>query len=209
MSKAIVSIGVGTHERLLDIAWPSYEGFAKRHGWDLYRARNIGKARPIPWYKVRALIDLLQNYNEVLFVGADTLVVDGREDLTAPEWAWQAMVEHKTGDGLIPNTDVWLCRKPMIPVLEEVWKNTKWVMHGWWEQASLMDLMGYHVHQPVYLELGTELYRNTYFLDQGWNVHKWHKPPAEHPRIPHATMYDDRVQMMRIWAAQAEEWLNE
>ena len=145
----------------------------------------------------------------MLFLGADTIIVDGREDLTAPPEALQALVQHHTGDGLVPNTDVWLCRKAMLPWLERVWNNTKWLMHGWWEQASLMDLMGFHVEQPTYLQIGTELYQQTYFLDQSWNVHKWHKPQSEHPRIQHATMWPDRVAIMQEWAREADGWLNE
>ena len=121
--------------------------------------------------------------------------------MTAPPEYWQAMVRHHTDDGEVPNTDVWLCRKPMIPILEEVWGMTKWLMHGWWEQAALLELMGYTVYAPC-RELGnpTDLYNKTYFLDNGWNVHKWDKPQPEHPRIQHATMYPDRVKVMWEWA---------
>lgn len=209
MSKAIVSYAVGLHEQLLDIAWPSFVGFARRHGWDLYRASKHGKDRPPAWYKLQAILGLLPNYDEVLLLDADTIIVDGREDLTAPEWAWQAMVRHRTGDGDVPNTGVWLCRKPMLPVIEAAWNNTKWLMHGWWEQAALLDLMGYHVEAPCHQVTNTELYQKTYFLDPSWNVHKWHEPAAERHRIQHATMWPDRVAVMQEWAREADGWLNE
>ena len=210
MKRAIVSFGTNKHAELLDISFPTFKAFGDRHGWDVYRADNIGAGRPAPWYKVRALINLLNSgYDEALFLGADTIIVDGREDLRADDWAWQALVQHHTGDGLVPNTDVWLCRKEMLPWLDKVWNNLRWLMHGWWEQASLMDLMGFHVEQPTYLKIGTELYMSTYFLDQSWNVHKWHKPPCEHPRIQHATMWPDRVAIMQEWRREADGWMNE
>jgi hypothetical protein len=97
----------------------------------------------------------------------------------------------------------------MIPVIERAWNNTKWLMHGWWEQAALLDLMGYHVEAPCHLVTNTELYQKTYFLDQSWNVHKWHEPAAEHPRIQHATMWPDRVAVMQEWVREADRWMNE
>ena len=98
----------------------------------------------------------------------------------------------------------------MIPWLDKIWANDKWLNHGWWEQASLLDYMGYHVQQPTHLELPTELFHRTYFLDNGWNVHRWDKKQPEHPRIQHATMWPDRVAIMKEWAEQARQgWMNE
>lgn len=211
MSKAIVSIGAGNlHKQLLDIAFPSFQAFSKKWGWDIYRCDEVSKSRPAPWYKVQALLDLLPTYDEVLFLGADTLIIDGSNDLTAPDIAWQALVEHHTGDGYVPNTDVWLCRVEMISVLEQIWKMDQWLMHGWWEQAALLELMGYKVHQPTRL-LGkpTELYDRTYFLSHSWNAHKWDQPQPDHIFIQHSTMYPDRVAIMKEWAIQAQVWIDE
>ena len=209
MSKAIVTFGVGKHARLLEIALVTFKAFADRHGWDLYQAKNIGQSRPAPWYKLPSIKELLEDYDEVLWLGADLVIVDGREDLTAPPDAWQAMVAHHTGDGEVPNTEVWLCRKAMIPVLDEAWKLESWLMHGWWEQAAIMDLMGYQVRYPAHLVEETPLYINTHFLEHGWNMHCWDRPIPEHPRIQHATMYDDRECTMTEWVKQAEGWMNE
>ena len=209
MSRALVSFGVGKHKEMLDIAFPSFKAFADRHGWDIYRCDEVGKARPAPWYKVPVILELLDNYDEVLFLGADTVIVDGREDMVVPPESWQALVEHHTGDGCVPNTDVWFCRKPMIPVLNQIWDMEKWLMHGWWEQAALLELMGYNVWQPTrYLGEPTEVYNYTYFLNNSWNVHKWDKPQPEHPRIQHATMYPDRIAVMTEWAKEAQGWMN-
>lgn len=209
MSRAIVSVGAGKkHKEMLDIAFPSFKAFADLHGWDVYRCDEIGSARPAPWYKVPVILELLESYDEVLFLGADTLIVDGREDMTVPPEAWQALVEHHTGDGCVPNTDVWLCRKPMIPVLKQIWEMEQWLMHGWWEQAALLELMGYNVWQPTrYLGNPTELYDRTYFLDNAWNVHKWDKPQPEHPKIQHATMYPNRIEVMTGWEKEAQGWM--
>jgi hypothetical protein len=206
-ARAIVTFGTGKYAELLEIALPSFKAFAARHGYDLLRPSAIGTERPAPWYKIRALQKALETYDEVLFIGADCVIVDPSDDIEVPGDAWQGLVRHHTGDGDVPNTEFWLCRKAMLPELERVWGLTQWLHHGWWEQAALLELMGYHVIQPTRLIAPTELYERTHFLDAGWNVHKWDQPQPTHPRVQHATMWPDRAAIMREWAKQAEEWI--
>lgn len=212
--KAIVTFGVGTHAELLKIALPSYREFARRHGYDFYVLESIGRSRPAPWYKVRCLQELLKSYEIGVFFGCDMVVVDGREDIYIPGdfFYYQALVAHNTGDGHVPNTDMWMCWQPMLPWLEKVWALDKYLMHGWWEQAALLELMGYAPDiRPTYCrDTNNELYRNTYWLDHAWNVHLWDRPQPGHPRIQHATMYPDRAAIMRQWAEEAERgWMSE
>lgn len=217
MKRAIVTFGTGTHAELLKIATPSYKAFAHLHGYDFYIADQIGKARPAPWYKVQCLMELLDSgYDMAAFFGCDMVVTDGREDFDLPnnyDFVFlQAMVAHQTGDGHVPNTDMWIVYKPMRPWLDKVWALDKYTMHGWWEQAALMELMGYLPDiRPTYCrDKGNELYKATYWLDPGWNVHTWDSNKAERPRIMHATMYPDRAAVMRQWAQQAAEgWMSE
>jgi hypothetical protein len=130
------------------------------------------------------------------------------DDCVVPAEAWQALVTHDTHCGQVPNTDVWLVRRPMVPVLERVWSMTQYLHHGWWEQAALMDLMGYQVGPPAKLMVQRELYVNTFPLHASWNVHLWDRPQPDVRRIEHATMHPDRVSVMRGWAEQAKayEW---
>jgi hypothetical protein len=144
----------------------------------------------------------LKDYDEVLWLDSDMVIVDPSEDLDVPADAWQALVEHHTGDGDVPNCGMWLARKPMIPVLQEVWDSVEFLNHGWWEQAAMHKLLGYE-GRPVQHVTETELYQHTHFLDNGWNCHLWDQPPAEHPRILHATMFPDRVAAMTEWAGMA------
>lgn len=217
MKKAIVTFGTGTHARYLEIATPSYKAFAHLHGYDFFVADQIGKARPAPWYKVRCLQELLSSgYDVAAFFGCDMVVVDGREDFELPnnyDFVFsQAMVAHNTGDGHIPNTDMWIVYKPMQRWLEKCWALDKYVMHGWWEQAALMELMSYEPDvRPTYCrDTRNELYQATYWLDNSWNVHLWDRVQPDHPRIQHATMWPDRVKIMTQWAEEAQRgWMSE
>lgn len=212
MSKALLTFGTGPHAEYLGIARVSFKAYAKRHGYDYFEAQNIGTARPAPWYKVKGLIGLLRSgYDDVIFIGADLVIVDGREDVLdqVQADAWQAMVAHHTADGIVPNTDMWIVRQPMIGYLEEVWQQQQYLYHGWWEQAALLHLMGYQLAQPCQQVRATVLADHTQFIDAAWNVHLWDRPIPQHPRFQHATMWPDRAQIMREWARQAEGWINE
>jgi hypothetical protein len=207
MSKALVTFAVGAHIQLLDIARPSYQAWAKRHGWEYIEPVPFLTKRPPAWYKIPLMRWALEDFDEVLFIGADLVIVDGREDISVPPEYWQAMVRHTTGDGDVPNDDFWFVRRPMKPILDKIWTMTQWVNHGWWEQAALLDLMGYHVIQPTHLIEPTKLYNKTYWLDPEWNVHRWHRPQPDNPKIQHATMWQDRGEIMRKWAEQAKGWM--
>lgn len=204
MTKAFVTLAVGPHEELLDIALPSFEEFCDRHGYDLLIADPVDCDRPPSWWKVPALKAALAEYNEAFFVGADVVIVDPTDDVPIASDAWQALVEHETGDGSVPNADIWYVRRPMLPILDEMWALTHHIRHGWWEQAALLELMGYNDLRPIQRVKETELYARTTFLDAGWNMHLWDRRDPERPRLRHATMWPDRAGIMREWAVEAE-----
>jgi hypothetical protein len=198
--RAIVTLARGPeHEELLELALPSFEAFGERHGYDVLVA-DIDSGRPASWDKVPALRAALAEYEEALWLDADTVIVDPSEDVPVDERAWQALVEHATGDGFVPNCGVWYVRAPMLPVLEQLWTMTGYLNHGWWEQAAMLELLGYRgrpVSRPVH---ANGLLLHTTFLDAGWNRHLWDTKPAEHVRIQHATVYPNRAETMRSWA---------
>lgn len=213
MKKAIVTFGVGPHAELLEIALPSFRAFAERHGYDLFIPDKVGESRPPSWWKVPALLKLLKGgYDLAVFFGSDLVVVDGRDDFDFPAGYWQAVVAHDTGDGQVPNCDMWLTRPEMIPWLEQAWELTEYNFHGWWEQAAILKLMGYEPdprYRPMRLVEPSELYHRTRLLDKGWNAHVWDRAKPERIRIQHATMYQDRAAIMRVWAEQAKGWMAE
>lgn len=207
MKRAIVTRATGFHKELLGIAWPSFETFADMHGWDLIEA-DLDSPRPPSWHKVPALIQALEDgYQEAVWIDADCVIINPTDDLTAPKWAWQALVEHHTGDGDVPNCGVWLARPALLPTLHQMWGMEKYIHHGWWEQAAMHELLGYVDRRCAggtnRRERDTGLWRCTHWLDNGWNVHKWDLPVSDRPRIMHASMYDDRAGAMRTWAAAA------
>jgi len=76
--KALATIGSGPMERVLDEALPTFAEFAERHSYDIVAFRNDEHAqgRPSSWGKVRLLRGLLERYDIVLWLDADTIVLD-------------------------------------------------------------------------------------------------------------------------------------
>lgn len=201
MSRALITLGVGPHAELLDIALPTFEAFAQLHGYDVI-VPELECDRPPSWWKVPSLLAVLAEYDEALWVDADVVIIDPTQDIPADHDTWQAVVEHETADGLVPNMGVWFVRRPMIPILEQVWGMTSYIHHPWWEQGAMVELMGY-AGAPLRPNVVTNLYACTTFLDQGWNCHIHDRRPVAHSRFAHATMHADRAAAMRAWAAAA------
>lgn len=202
---AICTFADGRMADLQAISLPTVARYAARHGHQLVIGRPPQGERPASWHKVPLLRDLLDAHGEVLWIDADVVVTDLSADLFAevPADAWQALVRHHTPDGEVPNCGVWLCRRTMLPVLDRVWSMTGYLHHGWWEQAAVMELLGYDPHtRPTALREATDLYERTHWLGLEWNSHPWDE--AEKPRFRHATMYGSRrAEVMRGWAAQS------
>ena len=201
-TRAIATYAVGPHTELLEIAMPSFERFAERHGYDLIVPDPLPSERAPSWHKVPILLSALDEYDEVLWLDADTVVVDPTDDVPVLPQAWQAMVRHYTGDGMVPNCGVWLVRRPMIPVLQRMWNMSQHIDAGWWEQSALCELLGYDVRRlPIVMVEPSDLYSYTQFLDSGWNVHVWDANEPMKIHIQHATMHPDRKAVMTEWAS--------
>jgi hypothetical protein len=202
--KALLSFGVGDEfAAMLDVALPSFQAFADRHGYTLLVPASVPDDRPPSWQKIPLFIDALEDYDEVLWIDADAVIVDDEDDVEVPPGYWQALVVHHTRDGEVPGGGFWLLRRPMLPVLEQLWGMTDYIYHGWWEQRALGDALGYD-GSPFARVRETELYARTWFLDNGWSVHCRDTSPVIRPRVMQATMWPDRLAVMREWAAQRQ-----
>jgi galactosyl transferase GMA12/MNN10 family len=204
VSRALVTFATGGHRRLLDLALPGLTEYADRHGYRLLTDPPVPAAGPASWFKLPALVDALHRYDEALWVDSDIVVVDGSADLAelVPDGAWQALVRHHTADGEVPNCGVWYVRRPMLGPLEQMWAlRDHYRDHPWWEQAALMQLLGYRL-APAMLAVPTRLYRRTCWLGGEWNSHTSADPHPD-PRFVHATHgpLDWRVDVMRLYTA--------
>ena len=178
-SRALVTFGTGPAGELLDVTLPGFQDFAARHGYDLVVGSGDSGGRPPAWGKVRLLQQVLRSYDEAVWIDADVLIVDGSSDLPSlPHEAFQGLVEQRSGGTLI-NTGVWQIRAgtDADAFLSLVWAQDSRVNHQWWEQAAVLDLLGYvrlpgddDAIEPTGRGAMTTWFAKTSLLDSTWNA---------------------------------------
>ena len=174
MSLCIVSLAFGEpHQHMARTTWPLIADYAARFGcdWRPHLRPIYPCERPAPWHKLIAIADALADHDEVLWLDSDVLVREQADFILDEVWHgyWQALVCHQYLGGLVPNTGVWLCRRPMLPVLVAAAMSSD-VDNPWWEQSAIHRLMGFVMDGPTARagEL-TELSYRTRRLGDQWN----------------------------------------
>ncbi|HZQ26961.1 MAG TPA: hypothetical protein VFA94_04600 [Acidimicrobiales bacterium] len=203
MTSALCTLAIGPHRELFEIARPTFEAFAVRHGRDLVVGEDdVAGGRHPGWGKVALLRELLDAYGTVVWVDADAVVVDGRDDMAAAVRPWQdlGLVTHRYGGLEVPNFGVFVLRASRWSrrLVDRLWQDRRYVDHPWWENAALLDILGYDVGDPRpatrrrtvdSLRVGR--------LDLSWNSIPL--DPAPRPRICHfpGMEHGDRLALMR------------
>ncbi len=161
-------------EPVLDQALPTFAEFAERHSYDLipWRTDEHARGRPPSWGKVRLLRGLLDRYDIVLWLDADTIVLDSSvdpADLLGPD-DYQALVcLHQFGQQF-PTCGVWLLRSTQKAkaFLDAIWLKEEYTHDRYWEQAAALELLGYSI-RPAHLIEPTAWTEGTQLLDETWN----------------------------------------
>ena len=97
MRKVLCSLGIGPHADLLELAKPTYETYAHLHEYDLVLSEQpLTLDRPASWNKVLLIRQLLGQYELIMWVDADAMVVNPEVDIVSAtddsHFLW--MVEH-------------------------------------------------------------------------------------------------------------------
>lgn len=199
---AICSAASGPCIEMLQVAEPSIRAYADRWGMDAHLNLDLVCGRPASWYKILMVARLLDSYETVVWVDADTLILRGGDNIVdhtnpmRPLW----MVKHRHGDILLPNAGVLVAyRDPMLTVFFDlVWQQTQYIDHPWWEQAAILHLLGWKIEPPGGgAQPGA---RSRYSNLVGYLSTKWNSmvhDPHPHPAIRHYTMMPDRAAAMR------------
>lgn len=192
MRKVIASLGSGAQSRLLWLASISFRPYAARHGYDLaLHTQTLDSSRPAPWSKVLLLRKLALEYELVLWLDADLVIVDRTTDIAREleDERFLYLVEHSTKEGRMPNSGVMLLRggRPTVAFLDEVYAQTDLINHRWWENAAICRLLGYEL-DPVGPGKPSELRElHTKLISPRWNSIP--DAPAPEPRIRHYPGY--------------------
>lgn len=209
MRKVLTSFGFGEHADLLQIAAPTFQKYAARHGYDFFVPResffdDATRGRPYSWWKIPLLEWLFERgYTEALWIDSDVVIRRHDKDI-----AWDCsdapfhMVVHRANDGDVPNCGVWFVRREAEAFLGRVWNSTGSRREsGWWEQAALIDFLGGDSGaQKVFVPPGPAWGE----LPYEWNPH-----PRDERGVPpdcrffHATQTHDRAVAMRRMIGEA------
>jgi hypothetical protein len=196
VKKAIVSIGSGPQSRLLSLASRSFRPYASRHGYELVlRTETVDSGRPPPWSKIALLRRLASDYDLLLWLDADLVIVERSVDIASElvEGRFLYLAEHRTHEGRMPNSGVMLLRggEPTIAFLDDVYAQTDLIDHRWWENAAICRLLGYTL-DPIGPGAPTPLLEHqTKLISSRWNSIR--DAPAPHPYIRHYPGYSLKV----------------
>jgi hypothetical protein len=187
--RAICSLAVGSFVDLLAISASSYFAYARRWGWDLVLStEDLAHGRPLAWAKVPFIRELLDDYEWILWIDADAVFVDLDADIGAEQEPDKDLylVEHRYGNPpeTPPNTGVLMLRSSdwSRELLDAMWDREALIDHVWWENAALMELLGYSL-SPARLQRPTALMSKVKFLNPAWNSLSLDSPSE--PRINH------------------------
>jgi hypothetical protein len=110
----------------------------------------------------------------VFWLDADAIILDDSMDPADafPAEAFQAMVRHHSTAEVCPNTGVWLLRdcEATHKFLNEIWDHERFIHDPWWENAAVIDLLGYSL-RPTKPQRESEWLSGTHWLANEWNSH--------------------------------------
>jgi hypothetical protein len=207
MPRAVLcSIGAGPHEELLELARPSFERYAQTFGYDLdLRNELLAADRPPSWSKVPLLRERLEDHKVAIWIDADAVVVDPRADIasTVSIATPLAMVAHNYAGQRVPNCGIMALRRcrTTLRLLDAMWAKTEYLDHKWWENAALLDIMGYNISkEPIVKVRGTRLDRRVNWLSPDWNSIEG--SGSDSPIIMHFPGLEHSVRLERMrWLA--------
>lgn len=142
-----------------DLCAASLARYAAAHGLELCVSRTLpDTGRPPAWAKIPVIERLLDDGCDfVLWVDADAVVVRAEPDIRAEIAADKNLYlacHQLTGSPMpgmtvsldVPNTGVMLLRNTLWTrdFLRAVWAREAYLRHRWWENAAVLEVMGYH-----------------------------------------------------------------
>ena len=131
-----------------------------------------GRTSPC-WLKIPAINEMLLDYDEVLYLDNDCVILDFSKDLAdaVPMDKYLAMAECTTGEGTGPNVGVAFtrrCEKARM-FWDACWFANYWMSAKWTDQGNVFGVLGYN-HNPPISKLRPTQFDDGYFkLGDEWN----------------------------------------
>ena len=124
--------------------------YCKHHGYDFIEDESIwDKSKPIPWSKILLLLKYIENYDYIVWIDADILIMNMGIKIETFIERYPGYDQISGSDWKMQNTGVWIIKNTMFSklFLQEVWDNVydeksdprERYMN--WEQGSVINLM--------------------------------------------------------------------
>jgi len=194
-----------------DLCLLSLARYCRVQGYELQIPEVPHSNRPPAWNKIQVCLALFdQGADFVLWVDADAVMVRTDVDVLSELADGEdiGIVADRNGERCFPNSGVMILRNCewTRTFLEDVWNSEKYIDHIWWENAAVMDLLGYHssLDENRSDEPDQDRLAHVRWLDSKWNLLVGVNH-ADHPVIKHyaGSKYARRYANMRADLDQA------
>jgi hypothetical protein len=178
MKKVIVTLASGTHNSYLNMSRSRLIEYGEKHNYDVQIITEVLTIdRPPAWSKILLIQKLLKEYDIVLWIDSDAVIIDSSTDILNEinlDKTELALVEHSYAGQSHPNCGVMLFRrtKSILQFLDVVWKQVDLIDHPWWEQAAILRCLGID-SEALPIGPGNISSRpliEVKFLDKKWNA---------------------------------------
>ncbi len=170
-------MATGRHRELLALTAPTLVAYGRRHDWDVVvSCEPLYGERPPSWGKLVLLRELLRTYELVFWIDADAIIVDIERDVLSEidpaHDVWLARhPQQRREDETVLNAGIILARRSPFTerLFDAMWNAEQFIDHNWWENAALLDLLGYSLDPPFGRVRETEWEERIGPLDLAWN----------------------------------------
>jgi len=159
-----------------DLCYKTLQIYGALNQFDVVLFKNIVSRRPPPWHKILVIRKLFAHrYDYVFWVDADAIFTDYKRNIAdeIEEDKELYLVKHNIDSKEIPNTGVILIKNSewSHKLLNQIWEKEEYISHKWWENAALIDILGYHdlLNENQTQKLNLDLLKKIKWLGLEWN----------------------------------------
>jgi galactosyl transferase GMA12/MNN10 family len=179
MKIALLTVFDEGFKEIAERTLPTMQRYADAHGLELIHMSPDSAGRPPAWGKITRIREVLQRgFDYCFYVDADTIFVrfdrDIRDDIVAARDLHLCLHDPANSEDYFVaephlNTGVMIWRNCSwsTDFLDEVWRQTQFIHHYWWDQAAVLHLLGYDGNSG---EAVTSRNNHVQILPVDWNV---------------------------------------
>lgn len=145
MKIGIATLFTKNLDELKALVLPHNQEYADKHQYKLHCFTNVLDNRPPSWSKILILMSLLSQYDWMMWIDADAIFTNFETKIG------DFIISHEDSDLIIEKDDqninagVFLIKNcpESFEFLAEVYSQTPFILHQWWEQAAIIHLIDY------------------------------------------------------------------